>query len=326
MPREWHEALLQWRSTNQRHKRTVDGFSAPGANDEYLFYQSLLGAWLPEAEIADGLKRLRDRMKAYMRKAVRESQARSSWSNPNRRYEEAVSRFVELLLADHSDNPFLEQFKPFQRRVDFFGKFNSLSQTLLKITAPGVPDFYQGTELWDFNLVDPDNRRPVDYDLRRSLLAGLRGRFDKNGTDTCRVLVELMQESDPGQLKLFLIWRALHFRRQHLGIFERGRYVPLSASGVKQNHVCAFSRSVKDQAVVVVVPRLIVGLTNGLERLPLGLEVWQNTLLRLPSSKAGDRYHNVFTQERYVLPEPQDGLPLADLLSHFPVALLERGA
>ena len=324
MPEEWQKALLRWRNTNQRHKTLVQGQPAPRPNDEYLFYQSLLGAWVPEAEHADGLAQLRQRMIAYMLKAIRESKAHTSWTDPNPPYEEAVRRFVEQVLSERLDNPFLVNFKPFQRRIAFFGRLNSLSQTLLKMTAPGVPDFYQGTELWDFNLVDPDNRRPVNFEECRRLLSNLKHRLNQHTSDRGPFLEALLRDSAAGQLKLFLIWQTLQVRGSHWLLFAESSYTGLSSTGAKARHVCAFGRLATEAAIIAIAPRLVLGLTNGQERLPLGPEVWQDTLLEIPSSGKEDEYRNILTQQRHFAKPSKPGLPLADLLSQFPVALLMR--
>ena len=324
MPQEWKEALVLWRRTNERHKTNVDGRLAPHANDEYLLYQTLIGAWVPEPERPAGLQQLRERMVAYILKAIRESKANTSWNNPNQPYEEAIKVFVEKALTDGPDNSFLRPFKSFQRRVAFFGQFNSLSQTLLKMTAPGVPDFYQGTELWDFNLVDPDNRRPVNYGQRKELLASLKMRFGRDQTSMLRPAADLLQQPASGESKLFLIWRTLQFRREHLPVFERGSYLGLRACGSKENHVCAFARELDDELIVVVVPRLVLGLTEGQQRLPLGPEVWGDTCLQIPGSKPHQRFRNILTGQEHFTPEEKTDFAVAEILSCFPVALLER--
>jgi (1->4)-alpha-D-glucan 1-alpha-D-glucosylmutase len=320
MPQEWEAALGYWHSTNARYKTDVDGEFAPQANDEYLFYQSLIGAWEPEAENPARLEELRKRMGAYMLKAIKESKAWTSWTNPNRLYEEATQRFVDLVLSDSSDNGFLAKFKKFQHRVAFFGRFNSLSQTLLKMAAPGVPDFYQGTELWDFNLVDPDNRRPVDYERRSQLLGDLQKRLgQQHSSEMFRELDALLEESGSGQVKLFLIWRMLQFRQRHRSIFEQGSYEPIVATGSKRRHVCAFARSKGHSLVIAIAPRLVFGLTGGREVPPQRVDIWEDTCVQLPTP---GEYLNILTGQRHFTQGSTSDLSLAEILSHFPVALL----
>ena len=188
MPDAWKNAVLKWRALNRRFKTEVDGVLAPDPNEEYLLYQTLVGAW----PFAGPDARFVDRIDAYMLKALRESKVHTSWLSPDEAYEDAVHRFVRAILDRRRALPFLEAFAPFQARVAELGIYNSLAQLLIKITAPGIPDFYQGSELWDLNLVDPDNRRPVDYDDRRRLLDGL-------GTAS-----DLLAQRADGRIKMFV--------------------------------------------------------------------------------------------------------------------------
>jgi (1->4)-alpha-D-glucan 1-alpha-D-glucosylmutase len=250
-----------------------------------------------------------------MLKAVREAKTHTSWTDPNIAYETALKSFIEAILAEPAQTPFLDDFKLFQQKVAFFGHFNSLAQTLLKMTSPGVPDFYQGSELWDFNLVDPDNRRPVDYEVRQRMLAEVKERSPN----------DLWQASHTGQIKLFLIWRALQFRRRHSELFSCGSYLPLSIKGPKESHAVAFARRWNDQIALIIVPRLVAGLTRGAQQAPLGRAVWQDTIVELPDHLCAPRYRNVFTDEMLSDEEfpRRQGLPLANALSHFSLALLE---
>jgi len=319
MPQEWVEAVRRWHNLNASHRTLIAGEPAPHPNDEYLLYQTLAGAWMLEAESTEGSKDFLQRMSAFMLKALREAKTHTSWLDPNRAYEDAVSRFVTTILSKSSSNPFLADFQQFQRRLAFFGQFNSLSQTLLKLTSPGVPDIYQGTELWDFSLVDPDNRRAVDFDLRRRLLAGLADEVAAAKGNLGPFLERLLRNTSTGEIKLFLIWRALAFRARHREIFEQGSYIPLGASGAKRDHVCAFARTWGSEQVLVVVPRLVIGVTDGVERTPLA-EVWQDTSLDIPQT-AGKCYRNVFTGQ--VLHPQGTLLGLHALLLEFPVGLFE---
>ncbi|HWH68552.1 MAG TPA: malto-oligosyltrehalose synthase, partial [Candidatus Sulfotelmatobacter sp.] len=326
LPAQWRQAVMRWRDWNAEKKGLVDGQPAPHPNDEYLLYQTLVGAWLPEAASEEGLKSFQERIGAYLLKALKEAKARTTWTKPNTAYEEATQRFVAALLSPARPNPFLEDLIEFQHQAAFFGVLNSLSQTLLKLTAPGVPDFYQGTELWDFNLVDPDNRRPVNYALHRQLLGDLKGRWHGQASNRSQALSDLLQHSHTGQVKLFLIWCALTFRHLHRDLFEQGAYVPLLATGSKKEHLCAFAREWQGQSAVVVVPRLILGLTQGAERLPLGQEVWQDTVVPLPNGLPNQQYRNVLTEEVVSATAGPGGsvVPAREALATFPVALLQR--
>lgn len=326
IPKEWEAALERWSRLNASKKALVDGEPAPDRNDEYLLYQTLVGAWPWHIPTAEGLADFRRRIVGYMLKATKEAKVHTSWLNPDERYDAAVEHFVSRLLADTAEDDFLEDFVPFQRRVTYYGQFNSLAQILLKLTAPGVPDIYQGNELWDFSLVDPDNRRPVDYRTRRSMLAALEGRVSRSGEDLTMLAKELLDGVTDGRIKLYLTYQVLNHRRAHPRLFSEGSYRTLEAIGEKRRHVCAYARVLGAERVLVVVPRLVVGLTQGHEQPPLGARVWKDTILALPRERTGRTYRNLLTGEMLSV-ERRDGapgLPLATLLQCFPVALLER--
>lgn len=316
MPKEWRDAIARWSRLNEDKKTIVESAPAPDANDEYLFYQSLVGAWPPDADTPEGLKSFRARIAGFMQKAVKEAKTNTSWTDPNPDYENALQNFIERALAEQGNETFRQDVGRFARRVGFFGRVNSLAQTVLKITSPGVPDFYQGAELWDLILVDPDNRRPVDFALRRKVLNDLKG---MNGLPT-----ELLGNDEPGAAKLFLIWRALNFRKQHRELFEFGDYIPLTEMGYRSQHVCAFARVWKGQSVVAVAPRLVFGLLRGAEVLPLGREVWRDTAIHWPQGGQGP-LRNVLTGESVASSKQgeTDAFEVSEALKTFPVALLE---
>jgi (1->4)-alpha-D-glucan 1-alpha-D-glucosylmutase len=334
---EWQAALARWGRLNSPRKLVVEEQPAPDRNDEYLLYQTLLGAW-PESPLdGNALAQFRCRIAAYMQKATKEAKVHTSWINPNEDYDAAVRLFVEHLLPESGESPFLSDLLALQRRVAFFGRFNALSQVLLKLTSPGVPDLYQGCELWDYSLVDPDNRRPIDYRRRRIVLAELEERIARASDEPERGLAglagELVDGAQDGKIKAYVIYQALSFRRAQKTLFGRGDYLALEAAGPHRDHVCAFARCTDHDVVLVVVPRLVVRLTGGVERPPLGLDVWGKTALLLPPHLAGRTYHNVFTGD-VLLPaharppdtqKPSWGIPgllLGELLERFPVALL----
>jgi (1->4)-alpha-D-glucan 1-alpha-D-glucosylmutase len=337
MAGEWQAALARWGRLNSPGKVVVEKQPAPDRNDEYLLYQTLLGAW-PEGTLAGTtLARFRGRIADYMQKATKEAKVHTSWVNPNEEYDAAARLFVEHLLPESGQSPFLGDLAALQRRVAFFGRFNSLSQVLLKLTSPGVPDLYQGCELWDYSLVDPDNRRPIDYRRRREILAEFEERIARAGDEPERELAalanELVDGAEDGKIKAYVIYQGLNFRRAHEALFGRGDYLPLEATGPHRDHVCAFARCTADEVVLVIVPRLVVRLVGGVEQPPLGLEVWGETALLLPSHLAGRDYHNLFTGQvlspAYARPPDTPirswgapGLLLGDLLERFPVALL----
>jgi (1->4)-alpha-D-glucan 1-alpha-D-glucosylmutase len=323
--------VSRWSRWNAPIKTMVDGQPAPDRNDEYLLCQTLVGAWPVEAREgplafdSQEFAQFRDRIVAYIRKATLEAKVHTSWVNPNEEYDEAVKGFVSRLLEPRGKNRFLSDLQAFQRRVAFFGRWNSLSQILLKLTCPGVPDIYQGTELWDLSLVDPDNRRPVDFGVRQSLLSGLKERIEKSGENLVPLARELLENSWDGRIKLYLIHRTLQARRRAPKIFSEGSYLPLKGEGEKKDHLCAFARTFKEDSFVVVVPRLVVGLLEGREEPPLGEAAWKNTWLRVPGEWVGRKYRNLFTREKLGVRsgEKGTGFPLGDLFRKFPVALLE---
>ena len=311
IPAEWRGRVQAWQRLNRKHRTVVDGAPAPGANTEYLIYQTLVGAWPIDAE----------RLRAYMLKALREAKVHTSWINPNTRYDEAIAKFVDIILDPARSSAFLDDFTAFQARVAHFGALSSLGQVLIKLTAPGVPDFYQGAELWDLSLVDPDNRRPVDWDLRARLLQELQAALAAE--DRATLAHELVKHKEDGRVKLFLIREALAFRRARRALFEQGEYRALEARGVWAEHVCAFARMAGEAAAVTVIPRLLA--RRGAEGLPLGAEYWADTWIELPR-ELGGRFTNVLTGETLESAKAGEAaaLPLAGALAAFPVALLER--
>lgn len=325
MPREWRSALARWSRLNARRKRDVDGDLAPSRNDEYLLYQTLVGAWPDEPVEPSEFARFRDRIAQYMLKATKEAKVRTSWVNANEAYDSTVRNFVFRVLPDNPRDTFRKDMATFQRRVAFFGRFNALSQVLLKLTVPGVPDLYQGTELWAMMLVDPDNRQPVDYGHRQALLATLRERAAVT-PDLTELARKLVEASADGQIKLYLTHRVLAFRRDHDSLFAEGEYRPLEVSGAKEANVVAFARTLGDEAALVVAPRLVVRLTGGDERLPLGEVVWHGTWLALAHERIGQKYRNELTGETLAVGtlDGTPGLPLSAILGNFPVALLSR--
>ncbi|NJN17126.1 MAG: malto-oligosyltrehalose synthase [Oscillochloris sp.] len=323
MPDAWRQMVILWSRLNQRKKTTSDGAPMPQRNDEYLLYQTLIGTW--PAEAADSLEELetyRDRIAAYMEKATREAKVVTSWINPNPEYDAAVHDFVHGILDPRRSKRFLESLANFSKRVAYFGRFNALTQALIKFTSPGVPDIYQGCELWDFSLVDPDNRRPVDYGLRKRLLRDLRQRTE-NG-ELASLAAELLEHAEDGRIKLYLTHRVLTMRREQPALFAEGEYLPLEVGGARAEHVIAYARRHGDAEMIVVAPRLTALLAQGEEVPPLG-DLWHDTRLSLPES-AGTRYRDLFSGVELTVraDESGPGLALSEILSHFPIALLEK--
>jgi (1->4)-alpha-D-glucan 1-alpha-D-glucosylmutase len=324
IPEEWEAALRRWGQLNEEHKTKVGRRLAPDRNDEYLLYQTLLGAWPCDEPTPACVAQFRQRITAYMEKATREAKVHTSWINPSEKYDAAVRDFVARLLPDRPENPFLADLLPLQRRVAFFGYLNALAQAVLKMTCPGVPDFYQGTELWDFSLVDPDNRRPVDYARRKQLLAWLKKRLDAAGPDLTALAQELLKTMPDGRIKFYTIYQTLHLRRAHVPLFQEGGYEPLAILGDRREHVCAFARVLGEQRVIVVVPRLLVRLLQGVEQLPLGRPIWSNTWLLLPAERVGQTLKHLYTGEALTVGEQggSPALPLEEVFGKFPLAVL----
>ena len=262
------------------------------------------------------------RIQQYMIKAMREAKVHTSWISPNEDYERATREFIEVILKLEKNSRFLRSFAEFHAPIARAGMYNALAQTLIKITAPGVPDFYQGTELWDFSLVDPDNRRPVDFAKRRELLASLPANDDG---DLIKLVGQLIANPQDGRIKLYLTSRALRFRRARQDLFAEGDYLPLATRGQKENHVIAFARASANQTVVVVTGRLFTRLGD-LNQPPTGSNVWGDSTVALNHESAAELYRDVFTGQRIRAERIGAGveLPLAEVFAHLPVALLER--
>lgn len=323
IPAAWALSLRRWSRINRSKQREVDGRRAPSANDEYLLYQTLFGTWpLAEpdaAQLADYTARITD----YMRKAAREAKENTSWLNPNGEYEAALQAFVAALLAPGETNLFLADFAPATQRLARFGLVNALAQTLLKLTAPGVPDIYQGCELWQFHLVDPDNRRPVDHDLRRRLLAEVRRVQSGPPAAWREALRPLVSTMADGRIKLYLTWCVLQWRRRWREVFRDGAYLPLATTGCHAGHVCAYARQHGERIAISVVPRLLLKLQGEQGTLLPAAIDWGDTRIELPVQWAGNTWFNALSGETLMPAGP--ALEIAGLLADFPVALLLGG-
>lgn len=321
MPEEWHRALSRWSKLNRSKRRKLESTRAPSRNDEYRLYQILLAIWPFAPPDAEGLAALAQRVESYMLKAVREAKIHSSWISPDAAYESATRDFVRALLSPEPGNLFLRDFLPLQRRVARAGAYASLAQLLLKLASPGVPDFYQGCELWDFSLVDPDNRRPVDYPRRGQALQAIQAADAEHGAGACaRALLERLED---GEIKLYLTWKGLALRRQCERVFCDGDYAPLKSHGTHAEQACAFARRHGDETLIVVVPRLIGSLIAEADP-PVGSAAWKDTWVELPADSPSPRWTNALTGEA-VETEPRgesSGLALARVFGTFPYALL----
>jgi (1->4)-alpha-D-glucan 1-alpha-D-glucosylmutase len=303
IPEEWDRRLEQWMAWNEAKKDKVNGGLAPSASEEFLIYQTLLGAWPHRAECETEFC---GRVKEFLLKALREAKINSSWISPHEAYERALEAFVDRILTP--DSPFLPDFREFQQRIATLGARNSLSQLLLKITSPGAPDFYQGGELWQFTLVDPDNRRGVDYKRRIGMLEDLRRR----DADGIRLVRELAGSPLQDEIKLFVTYKSLEFRRANRDLFARGEYIPLRARGRYAENVCVFARRLESRWAVVVAPRWLSRV-----------EDWDDTEVELPEGAPGE-WRDALTG---LIPA---NWRVGEILAEFPVGLVaavngERG-
>lgn len=313
MAEEWTRRTHAWSRILRARRGDVEGTAPPDRNDEYLFYQLMIGAWpaeltgigLPDA---DALKSYADRLEGAMMKSMREAKVHSTWAAPDTTYEDAMLGLVRDAL-DVSRPAFLEEFLPLQERVARFGVVNSLGQTLVKLTVPGVPDIYQGADMWELSLVDPDNRRPVDFNARSRLLDELAPRLENEPEAAFR---ELLEDWRNGAVKLALIRQALKLRTQSAELFANGSYEPLRAEGERAEHVFAFARRLGSQISVTAVTRL-----------PVRLEAaggWGDTRLILPE---GAELKDCILGRR--IAADGQSVRAADLFAALPVALLATG-
>jgi (1->4)-alpha-D-glucan 1-alpha-D-glucosylmutase len=328
MPVAWSKAVWAWMRINGRNRVKLHGGWAPDRNDEYLFYQVLIGSWPAERTQSPVVDRasadLTARLVAYMDKAAREAKVHTSWIEENPEYSKALVRFVKETLGGQTARRFLASFVPFQRRVAQVGMMNSLSQLVLKLASPGVPDFYQGTELWDLGLVDPDNRRAVDFAARRHLLAELRPVLDQVEHENTaeRDVQDLFTRWTDGRIKLLVTACGMRFRRQHRALMLHGAYTPLEADGEHADHVVAFARHDDSGTLLVIAPRLVVPLITEERPLPIGTDVWTATRILLPPVTRAARYRHVMTGEWCETACDHSSLSIASALATCPVALL----
>jgi (1->4)-alpha-D-glucan 1-alpha-D-glucosylmutase len=329
IPDEWGREAAKWMRSNKGARTIVDGEPAPDRNDEYRFYQALLGVWPPGGTPPPDLV---ERMQAYMTKAVKEAKRHSSWINPNEQYENAVTRFVERVLAGSHAAPFLQAFVPFQARIAGCGLVNSLAQALLKIASPGVPDFYQGSELWDFNLVDPDNRRPVDFDARRRALDRVDALLAQPAAERARAIAALIEHWEDGAIKLLVTAAALRVRRDAQDLFLEGDYLPLTTETPVEGRAIAFARMTartrqegtpQPSVAIAIAPHLVARMITPERPVPLG-DAWKTARVLLPPPLASLTYTDAFTgaELRPVKGGDSAWLFVGQVLDVLPVALL----
>ena len=285
IPDEWDREAAKWMRANRAARTILDSEPAPDRNDEYRFYQALVGVWPPGATEPAAPPGLMERLQAYMAKSVKEAKLHSSWINPNEDYENATTAFVERVLTGPGARAFLLAFLPFQQRVARVGLVNSLSQVILKVASPGVPDFYQGSEMWDLNLVDPDNRRPVDFGARCCALDRIDRLLGQPAAERAAGIGGLLENWHDGAIKLFVTAAALRTRRDRPELFLDGEYLPLETDAPVDGRVVAFARLVPGTAVIAVAPHLVARMTTPERPVPLG-DAWKTARVLLPPSLA----------------------------------------
>jgi (1->4)-alpha-D-glucan 1-alpha-D-glucosylmutase len=327
MPRPWAAQVMRWRRVNRTRKRSLpDGRPVPDYNEEYLLYQTLIGTWpvrlvdgLPSAKLTlDERAAYTCRVREYIGKALHEAKVNLSWVNPDDDYLRLIDRFLDRVLTPSSEtrpNTFLKLLETFVERIAYFGAINSLSQTLIKITAPGVPDIYQGQELFDFSLVDPDNRRPVDFQKRQVMLEELSRRAGDPA-----LLQELLRDWPDGRIKMWVTIRALQCRQSNIRLFQAGRYVPIHGAVQNERHVLGFSRIGDGGMAITIVPRFPFTLAGG-EVVLISGDLWGNAEVVLPIEAGNTEFRNVLTGESFRVPR-EHTLRAADVFRRFPVALL----
>jgi (1->4)-alpha-D-glucan 1-alpha-D-glucosylmutase len=308
IPPLWGRSLQKWRTANRRFKKQIDEAEAPDTGEEYLLYQTLLGTWpvdldgAPVSSVGPGFVA---RIQRYMTKALKEAKLNTSWIQPNENWDDAMQEFVAGILEAGPRNKFLPAFLPVAGEIARLGAINSLAQTAIKLIAPGVPDIYQGSEIWDDSLVDPDNRRPIDYARRRAMLV----QIEKVSAN------ELMQCWPDGRIKMRLTQRLLHLRRENAELFREGSYEPVNFAGAFADCAIGFVRRRGDRAIVVIVPRLSsrVGFP------PIG-DRWQDTHVILPAglSNLRDVFHDCDVRAE------NSQLRLAEAMSQLPFAVFEN--
>jgi (1->4)-alpha-D-glucan 1-alpha-D-glucosylmutase len=321
MPATWRLWLRRWSTMPQLERAQLDGISSPSRGDEYLLYQTLLGT-LPAAGLDDeSIGPYRERIERYALKAAREAKLHTSWINPNAAYEAGLAGFVHSMLARVRPNPLLGELQSSAQTLAWFGALNSLSMVLLKFTSPGVPDLYQGNELMDFSLVDPDNRRPVDYGLRAQCLGELAALAE--GPDRSARLRALAEAPHDGRLKLWVTWRLLQLRAAMPALFRDGGYAALSAAGSREEHVLSYAREWEGRQVVVIAGRLFARLSSGSPLLPVGEAAWGDTVVELPAVADGTPLTEMLSGR--TLHAQSGGVRIAQAFAVLPAAALVVG-
>jgi len=310
IPEVWKNQVDHWKQLNKSKKKKVQGHRYPDKNDEYFLYQTLVGSYPFKREEHPQYV---ERIKNYIIKSVREAKVYTGWLQPDQAYEESFLFFIDELLKEDASNEFLNHFFSFAKQIFHYGILNSLSQTLIKITSVGFPDFYQGAELWDLNLVDPDNRRPVDFSVRKEALKDILD----HANDLTALIPDLISKKEEGHIKLFLIYKALNTINRYPDIFQKGEYVPVKSQGCHKDNLIAYIRKFNNQMALIVVPRFFTQILKN-EEMPVGPDIWKDTQIIIPDHCFGT-WKDVFTGCAI---KHQKHINISDILQLFPVSFL----
>ena len=335
-PALWERKVREWHRWNQRHRKRVGRGFVPNRNVEYLLYETLVGMWPWRDHGPDGTRpaeagparprrgpsvEFTRRVHEYMLKAAREAKTHTSWTEPNESFEDALEEFVAAVLSPRKSDRFLSDLDAFVEMLARAGLWNSLARTIIHLTAPGTPDLYQGDELWNYSLVDPDNRRAVDFKGLGEILDTLT---DEASTPDRNTIAELVKSPGDGRLKLLIVHRALHLRAMSPGLFRDGEYLPLRARGARAAHVVAYARHLDEEAAIVLAPRLSLALTGSVHPAPVGAEVWRDTRVELPARLAASAWRCALSGTINVPPHRSSvSLSIAAALQTLPVAVLQ---
>jgi len=314
IPESWQEKLTYWHQLNLNKKTKHNSLLFPDNNMEYFFYQTLIGT-LPFSGLKGINKTYVERIQKYLLKSAREAKIFTSWLNPFQPYETMLNSFTKEVL-EKNNNFFLSDLCDFHKYTSHYGLLNSLSQTVLKLTCPGVPDFYQGAELWDFRLVDPDNRQAVNYNYRIKLLQEIITTM-QNNEDYSNMLKEFLNNPEDGKIKLFLIYQLLKLRNREQELFLQGSFSPLPVYGKYKNNIISYLRAYNNKIFITVVPRFCTELVE-INQFPLGAEVWENTFIKIPKNIGYTGWDLINEQSVRLI----ELTPVGNILKYFPTAVI----
>jgi (1->4)-alpha-D-glucan 1-alpha-D-glucosylmutase len=313
IPNEWQNTLLKWNNMNKSFKTKCENTLIPSKNDEYFFYQTLIGIWSQDNE--DQMEDLTTRLEEYMIKSIREAKLNTSWININKDYENAMINFVRKIMNSYDKHIFWRDFLCFQKEIALRGSINSLSQTLLKLTAPGIPDIYQGNEILNFRLVDPDNRTPINHEKIKTKLDEIVGWGCLNDNS----IKEKILDYKNNYAKLFLTYKILQYRNQNKEFFKKSEYLPLEITGKYSENIIAFARKNKENTCITIVPRLIYDKVSTENPIPFGSRVWGDTAIILKDELFNNEWVDIFSNQNYKI---SDAIKVSELFQSFPVSFL----